>query len=438
MALRIVRFGLLTLAALPLAQVSCSGGEDRKFVDADSGAGAGGATTGGAAGSGGDAGSSSGGKAGSSSGGDAGSSGGTDAGQPCSDDTECDDGNDCNGTETCDGTHCLQGSPPADGTPCALGAGDAGAGDGGAADYVCLTGTCSLKCETDSDCEDNDVCTGQEICHPTTKTCLSGTPPTCDDGSPCTENKCDPIGGCFYPVIDADGDGHADKALGTCGDDCDDSDPTVYTGAAELCDGKDNNCNGATDELAPTWYVDCDGDGFAPAGAVGMQQCQKPANVDPSCGATGSWTSKVPTAGTTDCWDKDSRAHPMTATENNTAWQSTPMSGDVPVSIDYDFNCDGQEEREELDTYASSASCSLMGLAGGFGIGAGGFTGLEPSAVGGTGGVGGGFTYCVGKEGWTTGVIPACGAPGSFSQCYYDSIAKACARRTITQVQRCR
>ncbi len=42
---------------------------------------------------------------------------------------------------------------------------------------------------------------------------------------------------------DADGDGFT-VAQG----DCDDTDPAVYPGAPELCDGKDNNCNGAVDE----------------------------------------------------------------------------------------------------------------------------------------------------------------------------------------------
>ena len=39
--------------------------------------------------------------------------------------------------------------------------------------------------------------------------------------------------------------------------DCDDNDSTVHPGAPEVCDGKDNNCDGQTDE-----GFDTDGDGF--------------------------------------------------------------------------------------------------------------------------------------------------------------------------------
>ena len=73
---------------------------------------------------------------------------------------------------------------------------------------------------------------------------------------------------------DADGDGYGDPSSrgeaceppeGTVPNDtdCDDANSAIHPGAAEVCNGLDDDCSGAVDEgLGETWYADLDGDGY--------------------------------------------------------------------------------------------------------------------------------------------------------------------------------
>ena len=124
-----------------------------------------------------------------------------------------------------------------------------------------------------------------------------------DDCADPVDYNCD--GSVAY--ADADADGWA-----ACLD-CDDSDPTVSPLAVELCDGVDNDCDGATDDSAsldaPTWYADADDDGFGDATAF-ERACAAPAGH---------------VANSDDCDDTAAAVHP----------------GADEVCNDVDDDCDG-------------------------------------------------------------------------------------------------
>lgn len=88
---------------------------------------------------------------------------------------------------------------------------------------------------------------------------------------------------------DADGDGYGDDATGllSCtapvgyvsdNTDCNDANAAINPGAAEVCNGIDDNCNGSSDEglTFTTYYADADGDGYGDA-ATSVSACSVPA-----------------------------------------------------------------------------------------------------------------------------------------------------------------
>jgi len=104
----------------------------------------------------------------------------------------------------------------------------------------------------------------------------------CNDLDDNCDGATDPIGtqGCQLLYPDADGDGYGAlnqpavcycKPTGvyraTVSGDCLDSDASVNPQAVEVCDGKDNNCNGQVDEgVLQTYFKDADADGYGVAG----------------------------------------------------------------------------------------------------------------------------------------------------------------------------
>jgi hypothetical protein len=93
----------------------------------------------------------------------------------------------------------------------------------------------------------------------------------------------------WYRDDDADGYGVTAANLRACArpdgysaaaNDCNDGFPTDYPTAPELCDARDNDCNGIIDgplpDEAPTWYFDFDRDGYA-GSDVAVRRCVQPA-----------------------------------------------------------------------------------------------------------------------------------------------------------------
>jgi hypothetical protein len=154
-------------------------------------------------------------------------------------DSLCDDPVFCDGRATCDpDLGCREGAPPDcdDGVACT--------------DDRCSPDTDScVGTPVDARCDDGQLCNGTERCSATG--CLPGTAPGCDDGLACTADSCDSgaaggHGACVHRPPDVDGDTYPPT---TClGTDCNDRGVDIHPGATERCNAVDDDCNGATDE----------------------------------------------------------------------------------------------------------------------------------------------------------------------------------------------
>ena len=198
-----------------------------------------------------------------------------------------------------------------------------------------------------SDCDDLDASRnpGQpEVCNAVDDDCNGSVDDAPTDGT------------AWY--VDADSDGRGDPFGGVVScdpipgrvptaDDCDDTEPLAWSGADEVCDGVDNDCNGSVDPDdavdAPTWYRDADNDSFGDL-ADGVSSCA---------------VSAGRVADSTDCDDLNATVNPS-ATE---------------VCDNLDNDCDGTAdvgavdaalyyEDLDLDTFGASGStvmaCALV------------------------------------------------------------------------------
>ncbi len=132
------------------------------------------------------------------------------------------------------------------------------------------------KVTNNTDCNDNNAAIkpgATEICNGIDDNC-SG---TIDEGLAVLN---------YYPDLDSDGYGAAGStAQASCAavsgkvtnnTDCNDNNPNVRPGRAEICNGIDDNCVGGIDEGLPTqsYWVDADTDGYGAASPAAIVSCQ--------------------------------------------------------------------------------------------------------------------------------------------------------------------
>jgi hypothetical protein len=148
-----------------------------------------------------------------------------------------------------------------------------------------------------------------------------------------------------YCFADSDGDGYGDPdSVVECTEDgavdddtdCDDTESTINPGAAEACDGIDNNCDGGIDEGVETaFYTDGDSDGYGDQDDV-VYSCET--SVD----------DRITTGG--DCEDGDSSINP---------------AADEDCFDGVDNDCDGLDNSGSCAMSLSIADATLTGISDG-------------------------------------------------------------------------
>jgi MYXO-CTERM domain-containing protein len=168
---------------------------------------------------------------------------------------------------------------------------------------------------TGGDCDDTDA----GISPAATETC-DGVDQDCDG----TADDDATDAGTYYADLDGDGFGDATNTVASCSlpggyttdaTDCDDAVAAVNPDGEESCNGRDDDCDGDTDEDdavdTSTWYADADGDGWGDE-TVTTAACSAPSGYVAFGG---------------DCDDADPAYN--------------PAASESDCTDDTDYNCDG-------------------------------------------------------------------------------------------------
>ena len=262
----------------------------------------------------------------------------------------------------------------------------------GATDESCdgLDNNCNGDLPADEEDADGDgqmACAGD--CNDADKLVFVGAEEACDDvDSNCNDSLVDGFDNFDNDAqpdcIDADddNDGHAD------GVDCEPLNAAIHPGAAEVCDGIDNDCNGQTDDGAGNctlFYVDADGDGWG----TDVSKCL--------CAPDGNY--KATKAG--DCHDGNAAVNPGAAEVCKNA---------------VDENCNGQMSEGCAEVFVNCGGPSAMdsGQTISCDLGASRLVHKVKVSVGCNDGESGSYTVSF-NDGTSTGFSAGCNSTSSFS-----------------------
>ena len=126
-------------------------------------------------------------------------------------------------------------------------------------------------------------------CDDTEENIFPSAPEICDGlDNNCNEEIDEGLGDAFYMDGDGDGFGDPDTVVESCltgigyvenGDDCDDENFAINPAVSEICDGRDNDCDGGIDEdVGSIYYADLDGDGYGD-GTSPINSCEVQAGL---------------------------------------------------------------------------------------------------------------------------------------------------------------
>jgi hypothetical protein len=167
-------------------------------------------------------------------------------------------------------------------------------------------------------------------CNDSSASIKPGAPEVCD----AVDNNCngsvdEGVGSTWYRDADADGYGTSSLSTQACSQpggyvsnasDCNDSSAGIKPGAAEVCDGVDNNCNGSTDEgMGSTWYRDADGDGYG-TWSQSIQACSQPSGYVPNASDCNDSTSSISPAAWESCDGVDNNCNGSTDEGVGSTW----------------------------------------------------------------------------------------------------------------------